>query len=37
MKKEFLNPPQLPDWSDIFSQLVVVESGGRTIYVVVSA
>lgn len=34
MKKEFLNPPELPDWSDVFSQVVVVESGEtRTIYV----
>jgi enamine deaminase RidA (YjgF/YER057c/UK114 family) len=34
MKKEFLNPPELPNWSDTFSQVVVVDGApGRTIYV----
>lgn len=34
MKKEFINPVDLPDWSDIFSQVVVVQAGGlNTIYV----
>lgn len=34
MKKEFLNPPELPNWQHAFSQVVIVEAGGlRTIYV----
>ena len=34
MKKEFLNPPDLPNWQQAFSQLVIVEVAGiRTIYV----
>ena len=34
MEKTFLNPEELPDWSDIFSQVVVVEANGvKTIYV----
>ena len=34
MSKEFLNSPELPNWSDSFSQVVVVHIGPiRTIYV----
>jgi enamine deaminase RidA (YjgF/YER057c/UK114 family) len=34
MEKEFLNPPELPNWQQAFSQVVVVRAGGvRTIYV----
>jgi enamine deaminase RidA (YjgF/YER057c/UK114 family) len=34
MEKEFLNPPDLPNWSHAFSQVVIVKAGGvRTIYV----
>jgi enamine deaminase RidA (YjgF/YER057c/UK114 family) len=34
MDKEFLNPPDLPNWQEVFSQLVIVKAGGvRTIYV----
>lgn len=34
MIKEHLNPPDLPDWSESFSQVVVVQTGAtRTIYV----
>jgi enamine deaminase RidA (YjgF/YER057c/UK114 family) len=34
MDKEFLNPPDLPNWSQMFSQVVVVRSGtARTVYV----
>jgi enamine deaminase RidA (YjgF/YER057c/UK114 family) len=34
MEKEFLNPPELPNWSHAFSQVVIVKAGGvRTIYV----
>jgi enamine deaminase RidA (YjgF/YER057c/UK114 family) len=34
MVKEHLNPPDLPNWSDSFSQVVVVRTGTtRTIYV----
>jgi enamine deaminase RidA (YjgF/YER057c/UK114 family) len=34
MEKEFLNPPDLPNWSHTFSQVVIVKAGGvRTIYV----
>jgi enamine deaminase RidA (YjgF/YER057c/UK114 family) len=32
--KEYLNPPDLPDWSESFSQVVVVRAGAtRTIYI----
>jgi enamine deaminase RidA (YjgF/YER057c/UK114 family) len=30
VKKEFLNPAGLPDWSDIFSQVVKVQAGSTT-------
>lgn len=30
IKKEFVNPPGLPDWSDIFSQVVKVQAGSTT-------
>lgn len=34
MEKEFLNPPDLPNWRQVFSQLVIVKAGGvRTIFV----
>lgn len=33
MPREHLNPPDLPDWSESFSQVVVTEGGGRTVYV----
>ena len=34
MKKDYLNPSDLPNWSETFSQVVVVRAGsGRTIYV----
>ena len=34
MEKEFLNPADLPNWQQVFSQLVIVKAGGvRTIYV----
>lgn len=34
MQKKFLNPPELPNWQQVFSQLVIVNAGGvRTIYV----
>lgn len=34
MEKEFLNPPDLPNWQHAFSQIVIVKAGGvRTIYV----
>jgi enamine deaminase RidA (YjgF/YER057c/UK114 family) len=34
MSKEFLNPPDLPNWQHTFSQVVIVKSGAaRTIYV----
>ena len=34
MTKDYLNPPDLPNWSDTFSQVVVVQTGStRTIYV----
>jgi enamine deaminase RidA (YjgF/YER057c/UK114 family) len=34
MNKEFLNPPDLPNWQQAFSQVVIVESSAaRTIYV----
>jgi enamine deaminase RidA (YjgF/YER057c/UK114 family) len=33
MEKEFLNAPDLPDWSQAFSQVVIVKAAGvRTIY-----
>ena len=34
MTKEYLNPSDLPNWSDSFSQVVVVRTGStRTIYI----
>lgn len=34
MMKTFLNPPDLPNWQEIFSQIVIVKARGvRTIYV----
>jgi enamine deaminase RidA (YjgF/YER057c/UK114 family) len=34
MQKQFLNPPNLPNWQEVFSQLVIVKTNGvRTIYV----
>ena len=34
MRKEFLNPADLPNWKNTFSQVVTVDSGSvRTIYV----
>ena len=34
MHKEFLNPPDLPNWQQVFSQVVIVKAAGvRTIYV----
>lgn len=34
MKKDYLNPSDLPNWSETFSQVVVVQTGStRTIYV----
>ena len=34
MNKEFLNPPDLPNWPQAFSQVVIVKSGAaRTIYI----
>jgi len=34
MEKEFLNPPDLPNWPHAFSQVVIVKNGDvRTIYV----
>ncbi len=33
MKKEFINPPALPDWSQAFTQVVMVEGATRTIYI----
>jgi enamine deaminase RidA (YjgF/YER057c/UK114 family) len=34
MVKQHLNPPDLPNWSDSFSQVVVVQTGAtKTIYV----
>jgi enamine deaminase RidA (YjgF/YER057c/UK114 family) len=34
MEKEFLNPPTLPNWSESFSQVVVVKDAAtRTVYV----
>jgi len=34
MKKEFLNPSNLPNWQHSFSQVVIIKSGAvRTIYV----
>ncbi len=31
MKREYLNPAELPDWSDAFSQIVVVNVGALRI------
>lgn len=34
IEKVFLNPDDLPDWSDYFSQIVIVPSSGtKTIYI----
>jgi enamine deaminase RidA (YjgF/YER057c/UK114 family) len=34
MMKDHLNPADLPNWSESFSQVIVVETGGtRTIYI----
>ena len=34
MSKEFINPPELPNWEHAFSQVVVVTNGAtKTIYV----
>jgi enamine deaminase RidA (YjgF/YER057c/UK114 family) len=34
MTKQHINPPELPNWSDSFSQVVVVQTGSsKTIYV----
>jgi enamine deaminase RidA (YjgF/YER057c/UK114 family) len=34
MEKTFLNPPDLPNWENSFSQIVTVKSGGMaTIYI----
>lgn len=34
MDKEFINPPELPNWEQAFSQLVVVPNGaGKTVYI----
>jgi len=34
MKREFINPPDLPNWEQSFSQVVVVSnSAGKTVYV----
>jgi enamine deaminase RidA (YjgF/YER057c/UK114 family) len=34
MEKEFLNPSDLPNWSQAFSQVVIVKGGAaRTVYV----
>jgi enamine deaminase RidA (YjgF/YER057c/UK114 family) len=34
MSKEFINPPALPDWADVFSQVVVATSGNtKTVYI----
>jgi enamine deaminase RidA (YjgF/YER057c/UK114 family) len=34
MTKEFINPPDLPNWKQAFSQIVVVSNAGsRTVYV----
>jgi enamine deaminase RidA (YjgF/YER057c/UK114 family) len=34
VKKEFINPPDLPNWQQVFSQIVVVSNGAcRTVYV----
>jgi enamine deaminase RidA (YjgF/YER057c/UK114 family) len=34
MKKEFLNPPELPDWHQAFTQIITVEQGAsKTIYI----
>jgi enamine deaminase RidA (YjgF/YER057c/UK114 family) len=31
LHREFMNPPELPDWSDAFSQIVVVSAGALRI------
>lgn len=33
MPKEFINPPDLPDWSQSFTQVVVTSGAGKTIHV----
>lgn len=34
MRRQFLNPAELPNWEDTFSQVVTIEAGGvRTIFV----
>lgn len=34
MSKEFINPPDLPNWEQAFSQIIVVSNGtGKTVYV----
>ena len=34
MGREFINPPDLPNWEQAFSQLVVVPNGaGKTVYI----
>jgi len=34
MAKDFINPPALPDWKDVFSQVVAVPgSAAKTIYI----
>jgi enamine deaminase RidA (YjgF/YER057c/UK114 family) len=34
MNKEFLNPTELPNWEQVFSQIVIVTSGAtKTIYI----
>jgi enamine deaminase RidA (YjgF/YER057c/UK114 family) len=34
MKREFINPPDLPNWEQVFSQIVAVSNGEcRTVYV----
>jgi enamine deaminase RidA (YjgF/YER057c/UK114 family) len=34
MSKEFINPPNLPNWEQSFSQIVVVSNGAsRTVYI----
>jgi enamine deaminase RidA (YjgF/YER057c/UK114 family) len=34
MRKEFMNPPDLPNWEQAFSQIVVVSNGAsKTVYI----
>lgn len=33
MKKEFINPAELPDWSEHFTQVITVRNAARTIYI----